>query len=59
MNQEITITKLSSGYYLIKGNGPCEWAQIEKWPCSENEFREGCFKEASEEFIKSALDKRQ
>lgn len=54
-NMEIIIKRISSGYFIIKGNGPCEWAQVEKWPCTENELRKGAFHEASEVFIKNAL----
>ena len=51
----IRIKKLSSGYFHIRGQGPCNWAQPARWPCGEKEFRESCFPQASEEFILSAL----
>ena len=34
-----TVTKLSSGYWHIRGIGPCNWAQPKTWPCSEDELR--------------------
>lgn len=52
---EITTKKLPSGYWHIRGEGPCNWAQPPSWPCSEEVFREHAFLEAGEEFIRSAL----
>ena len=51
----MTIKRLESGYYHIRGNGPCEWAQPPTWPCSETVLREHVFPEASERFIRDAL----
>lgn len=51
----ITAKKLESGYWHIRGVGPCNWAQPPHWPCSEKVFREHVFPEACEEFIRSAL----
>ncbi len=31
----ITVRKLESGYYMVEGDGPCEWAQPPSWPCDE------------------------
>jgi len=52
---DITITRLSSGYWHLRGTGPCNWAQPERWPCSEDALRKSAFPEASEEFLRSAL----
>jgi hypothetical protein len=52
----ITVQKLSSGYYHVRGDGPCEWSQPPHWPCSEDVLRTHAFPEASERFIQSALE---
>lgn len=53
----ITFKNLSSGYILIRGNGPCNWAQVPYWPCDEEVLRDHMFPEASEAFLKEALTK--
>lgn len=50
----ITITKLSTGYYHVRGDGPCNWAQLPHWPATEQEIRKHAFPEASETFIREA-----
>ena len=52
----LEITKLSSGYYHIRGNGPCNWAQVPNWPCDEEILRLHVFPEASENFIREVLN---
>jgi len=52
---KIQVTKLKSGYYHIRGNGPCNWAQPPFFPCSEGLLREHTFEEASESFIQDVL----
>ena len=49
------VKRLPSGYYHIRGNGPCEWAQVPNWPCSESAIRVGAFPEASEQFIREVI----
>ena len=51
----ITIQRLSSGYYHIRGEGPCNWAQPPRWPCSEDVLRQHAFPEASEPFLRAAV----
>lgn len=51
----ISVKKLSTGYYRVRGDGPCEWAQPPHWPCSEETLREHAFPEASERFIAAAI----
>lgn len=51
----ITVKRLPGGYWHIRGRGPCNWAQVEQWPCTEKQFRKGMFPEASENFIKEAM----
>lgn len=53
--QATTVTKLPSGFYHVRGHGPCNWAQPPNWPCSENDLREYAFPQASEEFFQSAM----
>lgn len=51
----IVVKRLPTGYYHVRGRGPCEWAQPKYWPASEEEIRSTAFPEASEEFILSAI----
>lgn len=55
MKMKITVTRLSSGFYHVRGVGPCNWAQPTTWPCAEEELRRCAFPEASEAFIRVAL----
>ena len=59
----IEIRRLESGYWHIRGEGPCNWAQLR---CSPSELhsetiaagvRRDAFPEASEEFIYAAARK--
>lgn len=50
----ITVTRLDSGYYHVRGVGPCNWSQPPQWPCDEAMLREYAFPEASEAFIRAA-----
>lgn len=44
----LTFKRLSSGYWHIRGSGPCEWCQPDAWPhCSDFNF----FPEASDTFM--------
>lgn len=54
-DHEISVKRLESGYWHIRGQGPCNWAQPPRWPCSADTLREHAFSEASEGFIRSAL----
>lgn len=51
----IKITKLSTGYYHVRGVGPCNWAQVPHWPADEQTIRAHAFPEASEAFIRAAV----
>lgn len=51
----ITVRQLPSGYYHVRGRGPCNWAQPPTWPCDEQTLRAHAFGEASEEFIRDAM----
>ena len=52
---KITAKRLESGYWHLRGEGPCNWAQPPNWPCSEAVLRASAFNEASEDFIRDAL----
>lgn len=52
---EITVQRLPSGYFHLRGQGPCNWAQPPSWPCDEDTLREHAFPEASEDFIRDCL----
>lgn len=51
----ITIRRLSSGYWHIRGHGPCNWSQPDHWPCSIETLRIYAFPQASEEFFAAAM----
>ena len=51
----MTIRKLESGYFIIRGEGPCNWAQVPIYPCSEAALRQSAFPECSEDFILSVI----
>lgn len=51
----VTVTRLESGYYHVRGDGPCNWAQPPFWPCDEKTLREYAFPEAGEAFIREAM----
>jgi hypothetical protein len=46
----VTVTRLPSGYFHLRGVGPCNWAQPEHWPCSEEELEAAFFHEAGASF---------
>lgn len=46
------IKRLSSGYYHISGDGPCEWAQPPSWPCDETTLQAHTFAQASARFFR-------
>jgi hypothetical protein len=52
---KVSVVRLSSGYFHVRGVGPCNWAQPAYWPCSEESLRKAAFPQACEEFIRSAL----
>lgn len=52
----ISVKRLSSGYFHIRGDGPENWAQPPTWPCSEETLREHTATYACEDFILSALE---
>ena len=54
----MTSIRLESGYWHIRGEGPCNWAQPPVWPCDEKTLRDHAFLEASEEFIRSSIQFR-
>jgi len=53
----ITVKRLESGYYHVRGDGPCNWAQPRCWPCSEDSLRASAFPEASEAFLRAAAER--
>ncbi|MGH2878982.1 MAG: hypothetical protein ACRDK4_05160 [Solirubrobacteraceae bacterium] len=53
--REITVKRLESGYYQVRGRGPCNFAQPPRWPCDEETLRAHAFPEASEAFIQEVL----
>lgn len=55
--EQVTIVsrRLSSGYWLIKGDGPNNFAQPPYLPCSKETLLEHASPEASGEFIEEAM----
>jgi hypothetical protein len=51
----LTTKQLSSGYWHIRGVGPCNWTQPSHWPCSEEMIRSSAHPEASEDFLREAV----
>jgi len=51
----LVIKQLDSGYWHIRGDGPCNWTQPKQWPCSEDEVRRSAFPQASEAFLLAVL----
>jgi hypothetical protein len=52
----ISIRRLTSGYYRLKGRRSCDWSQVPSWPCSEEVLREGAFPGASEAFFQACME---
>lgn len=51
----ITWKQLESGYWLIRGQGPCEYSQPPRWPAGDADFiRLHAHPEASEQFVNAA-----
>jgi hypothetical protein len=51
----LSVKKLESGYFHIRGIGTCNWAQVPYLPCSEQILRRCAFHEAGKEFIEECL----
>lgn len=49
-HETFTVKRLSSGYVHLRGVGPCNWAQPQNWPCSDDELEAAFFHEAGEPF---------
>ena len=47
----LTIKRLPSGYWHIRGSGPCNWAQPPFFPCDNLTLREHAFCQAGETFL--------
>ena len=54
---QVKCKQLPSGYWHIRGIGPCNWAQPRVWPCSEEHLRSHAFPQASESFLQAVLEK--
>jgi hypothetical protein len=49
-DEAVTVKRLSSGYWHLRGTGPCNWAQPERWPINESDLEASFFAEAGEPF---------
>ena len=52
----ITARQLPSGYWHVRGRGPCNYSQPPHWPCDEQTLRANAHPEASDEFLRTAID---
>ena len=50
----ITVKRLQSGYWHIKGKGPCNYSQPPYWPCDYQMLERFAHPEASERFLHQA-----
>lgn len=53
--QKITERRLESGYWHIRGVGPCNWLQSPGWPTTYEVACAWAFPEASEEFLRAVV----
>jgi hypothetical protein len=51
---KITVIKLPTDWWHIRGTGPYDWAQVPFWPCDRECIKRNAWPAASEEFIDSA-----
>lgn len=54
--ETLVVKRLDSGYYHIRGVGPCNWSQPPVWPCSEEMLRAHAFPEAGDGFLRAAAE---
>jgi hypothetical protein len=54
---EITVRRLESGYWHVRGVGPCNYSQPPSWPCDAEQLRKHAHPEASDEFVQAAVKK--
>lgn len=50
MAADLTIRRLSSGWWHVRGRGLCNWAQVPSWPCTDDDLTAGTFEEAGDSF---------
>ena len=52
---KLTIKQLESGYWHVRGTGPCNWAQFLLWPRDIETARRAAFPEASDAFCAALI----
>jgi hypothetical protein len=52
--QPITVQPLESGYFLVRGIGPCNFSQPPCWPCDYELLESHAHPEASKDFLLAA-----
>ena len=52
----IRLKQLSTGHWHIRGDGPCNWAQVPNWPTTADELRKHAFPGASTQFLQETTD---
>lgn len=52
---KISVQQLESGWWHIRGEGPCNWAQPPCWPATEEQIMAHAFAEAGEEFLRAVM----
>lgn len=53
----ISIKRLSSGYWLVRGHGPCNYSQPPHWPTDAETLRRHAHPEAGPQFLAEAARK--
>ncbi len=51
----LSVRRLSTGYWHLRGDGPLNWSQPSTWPCLEQELRDAACPGACDEFIQACF----
>lgn len=51
----ISIKRLPTGWWHLRGKGPGNWVQLPAWPLNEELIRHYAFDEAGEPFLRAAV----
>lgn len=53
VRSRLNVKQLPSGWWHIRGAGPCNYTQPPTWPCSEEEIRKHAHPEAGDNFLET------
>ena len=51
MSEIVSVRQLESGYWYVRGRGPCNWAQLLRWPTDLKSAKTASFYETGLTFI--------